>query len=346
MTNLPKFTIQELIEAGVHYGHKTMRWNPKMAPYIYGERNSIHIIDLQKTAPLLKRALAVIYEVAKDNGRILFVGTKMQASEIIEAAAQRSGQYYINHRWLGGMLTNFGTVSKSIRTMIDMEQKLADQEAADLDPELQTVRLTKKERLDLSRKVEKLRKSLGGIREMGGRPDLLFVIDTNKENLAIQEANKLGIPVIAIIDSNSNPDGVDYPVPGNDDAIRSINLYCDLVSEAILAGMKESLISSGADVGEIGDISAIAGKAADKKHLKGKAKPAADATETESKPALRGAKAAKETDISAEDVAAISAKLAGGEKKSAAKKARDMEEVVEEKAAKSKATKAKKSEDQ
>ena len=344
MTNLPKFTIQELIEAGVHYGHKTMRWNPKMAPYVYGVRNSIHILDLQKTAPLLKRALAVIYEVAKDNGRILFVGTKIQASDIIESAAQRSGQYYINHRWLGGMLTNFGTVSKSIRTMIDMEQKLSEQEAADLDPELQVVRLTKKERLDLSRKVEKLRKSLGGIREMGGRPDLLFVIDTNKENLAIQEANKLGIPVIAIIDSNSNPDGVDYPIPGNDDAIRSINLYCDLVSEAILAGMKESLISSGVDVGEIGDMSTFAGgKSADKKHSKGKAKPEAAAEEAEIKPALGAKKPAKGTEISAEDFAAISAKLSGDEAKPAAKKTN--EEVAEKKVVKSKTTKAKKSED-
>lgn len=341
MTNLPKFTIQELIEAGVHYGHKTMRWNPKMAPYIYGERNSIHIIDLQKTAPLLKRALAVIYEVAKDNGRILFVGTKIQASDIIESAAIRSGQYYINHRWLGGMLTNFGTVSKSIKTMIDMEQKLSDQEAADLDPELQTVRLTKKERLDLSRKVEKLRKSLGGIREMGGRPDLLFVIDTNKENLAITEANKLGIPVVAVIDSNSNPDGVDYPIPGNDDAIRSINLYCDLVSEAILAGMKESLISSGADVGAIGDISTLAGKSADKKHLRGKGKSSVEGTEAASKSALRGAKSAKATEISAEDVEAISAKLSGNDKQPVAK-----EEVTEEKATKTKAAKAKISEDQ
>jgi small subunit ribosomal protein S2 len=312
MTSLPKFTIQELIEAGVHYGHKTMRWNPKMAPYIYGQRNSIHIIDLQKTAPLLQRALNVIYDVAKENGRILFVGTKIQASDIIEAAANRSGQYYINHRWLGGMLTNFGTVSKSIKTMTDMEQQLAEQEAADLDPELQVVKLTKKERLDLSRKVAKLRKSLGGIREMGGRPNLLFVIDTNKENLAIKEANKLGIPVIAIIDSNSNPDGVDYPVPGNDDAIRSIRLYCDLVAEAVLAGMKESLIASGVDVGAISDIGEMTDKMSNKKPLKSKAKASSGSDSAEdAAPAKETKKSTKAASVSADDISAISAKLSG-----------------------------------
>jgi len=330
MTNLPKFTIQELIEAGVHFGHKTMRWNPKMAPYIYGSRNSIHIIDLQKTAPLLKRALGVIYEVAKNNGRILFVGTKTQASDIISAAAKRSGQYFINYRWLGGMLTNFGTVSKSIKTLTDMEQKLSEQESLDLDPELQIARLTKKERLDLSRKADKLNKSLGGIREMGGKPDLLFVIDTNKENLAIKEANKLGIPVIAILDSNSSPDGIDHPVPGNDDAIRSINLYCDLVAETILAGMKESLISSGVDVGEISDADLANSRlGSEKKNLRGKAKTESFGEEKEGHSALRGAKkvAPAEPEVSLEALEAVKAKLSG------------------EDASPAKATKAKKTED-
>ena len=258
MSNLPNFSIQDLLDAGIHFGHKTMRWNPKMAPYIYGVRNKIHIIDLQKSAPMLKKALEVIYEVAKNNGRILFVGTKTQACEIIAESAQRCGQYFVNYRWLGGMLTNLGTVSKSIKTLIDLETKINEQNLAEIDLEMNIVRLTKKERLDLARKAEKLTKSLGGIREMGGRPDLLFIIDTNKESLAIKEANKLGIPVIAVIDSNSNPDGINFPIPGNDDAIRSITLYCDLVSEAVLAGISESLIASGVDMGEVADIGALA----------------------------------------------------------------------------------------
>jgi small subunit ribosomal protein S2 len=258
MSNLPNFTIQDLLDAGVHFGHKTMRWNPKMAPYLYGARNNIHIIDLQKTAPMLKKALEVVHEVAKNNGRILFVGTKTQACEIVADAAARCGQYFVNYRWLGGMLTNLGTVSKSIKTLIDLENKINEQNLAEADPEMVMVRLTKKERLDLSRKAEKLTKSLGGIRAMGGRPDLLFIIDTNKESLAIQEAKKLGIPVVAVIDSNSNPDGIDFPIPGNDDAIRSITLYCDLVSRAVLAGIEDSLVASGVDIREIGDIGALA----------------------------------------------------------------------------------------
>jgi small subunit ribosomal protein S2 len=292
MSALPKFTIKDLLDAGVHFGHKTMRWNPKMAPYIYGARNSIHIIDLQKSAPLLKKALEVVNEVARNNGRILFVGTKTQASEIIAEAAKRCGQYFVNYRWLGGMLTNFGTVSKSIKTLTDLEHRLNEQVELDNNPELNIIRLTKKERLDLSRKADKLNKSLGGIREMGGRPDLLFVIDTNKEGLAIQEANKLGIPIIAILDSNSNPDGIDYPVPGNDDAIRSLTLYCDLVSQSVLAGIEESLVSSGVDLGEIKDIGELSAKSKAFKKAPGKASNDSD-KDSLAKPRIAKAKAAK-----------------------------------------------------
>lgn len=240
MSELPTFTIAELLEAGVHFGHKTMRWNPKMMPYIHSVKNDTHIIDLQKTAPLLYRALQVVYDVVKNNGRILFVGTKKQGSELIAEAAQRCGQYYVNHRWLGGMLTNWGTVSQSIKTLTDMEGKV-DSEAFN--------KFTKKEQLDFVRKCEKLERSLGGIKTMGGKPDLLFVVDTVKENLAIQEALKLNIPIIAIIDTNSDPDNITYPVPGNDDATRALRMYCKLVSDAALAGIQASLTASGADLG-------------------------------------------------------------------------------------------------
>ncbi|AIL65023.1 Ribosomal protein S2 [Rickettsiales bacterium Ac37b] len=240
MSELPTFTIRELLESAVHYGHKTMRWNPKMVPYIYGVQNETHIIDLQKTAPLLYKALQVVYDVVKNNGRILFVGTKKQASELVAEAARRCGQYYVNHRWLGGMLTNWGTVSQSIKTLIDMENKSKSEAFA---------KFTKKEQLDFVRKCDKLECSLGGIKTMGGKPDLLFVIDTVKENLAIQEAVKLNIPIIAIIDTNSDPDNITYPVPGNDDATRALRMYCKLVSDAALAGIQASLTASGADLG-------------------------------------------------------------------------------------------------
>ncbi len=251
---LPTVTIRDLIEAGVHFGHKTMRWNPKMSSYLYGIKDGIHIIDLQQTLPLLNIALEKIYDVAKNNGRILFVGTKTQASEIVAQAAKRCGQYYINHRWLGGTLTNWTTINKSIKKLAELEKSLSlsSNEEASEGPNF-----TKKERLEITRKIEKLEKSLGGIREMGAIPNLLFVIDTNIENIAIEEATKLGIPVIAIVDSNSNPDNITYPVPGNDDATRSIKLYCDLVSDAVLFGIQESLISSGVDIGESTDLEGL-----------------------------------------------------------------------------------------
>jgi len=235
--------MRELLEAGVHYGHKTMRWNPRMAPYLFGSRNGTHIIDLQQTAPLLHQSLQTVYDVVKRNGRVLFVGTKRQASEQIAEAASRCGQYYVNHRWLGGMLTNWNTVSASIKTLRDIEAKLNGEEAAGMK---------KKEILSLQRRSDKLRLFLGGIMDMGGKPDLLFIIDTNKESIALLEAKKLGIPVIAILDSNSNPEGVNFPIPGNDDSTRAIRLYCKLVSDAALAGIQESLGAAGVDMAASG----------------------------------------------------------------------------------------------
>jgi small subunit ribosomal protein S2 len=231
--------MRELLDAGVHYGHRTMRWNPKMAPYLYGSRNGTHIIDLQQTAPMLHQALKKVNDVVKKNGRVLFVGTKRQASETIAEEAKRCGQYYVNHRWLGGMLTNWKTVSASMKALRDIDAKLAGNTAG----------LKKKEILSMQRRADKIRLSLGGIMDMGGKPDLLFVIDVNKESLALQEARKLGVPIIGIIDSNASPEGVDYPVPGNDDAIRSIKLYCRLVADAALGGIQASLGGSGLDIG-------------------------------------------------------------------------------------------------
>lgn len=246
MSNLPVVTIADLLDAGIHFGHNSSRWNPKMAPYIYGVRDNIHIIDLQQTEPLMKIALKKIYETVKNNGKVLFVGSKVQATDLVAQYAEKCGQFYVNNRWLGGTLTNWGTISKSIKTLDNLEKTLEDEESND--------KYTKKELSDFSRKREKLLKSLAGIRKIGGKPDLLVVIDTNKEHLAIKEAQKLAIPVIAVVDSNSNPDGIDYPIPGNDDAIRSIRLYCDLFSAAALAGIQDSLTESGADAGTSTDV--------------------------------------------------------------------------------------------
>lgn len=238
--SIPTFTMRQLMEAGVHYGHHTRRWNPKMGSYIFGARDGVHILDLSQTVPALNRALEAIRDVAAKGGKVLFVGTKNQAADIVKEAASRSGAYYVNHRWLGGMLTNWKTVSGSIKRLKEIEAK---EEKGELEG------LTKKERLNLTREREKLFASLGGIQDMNGRPDIMFVIDTLKEQLAIKEANRLGIPVVAICDSNSNPDNIDYVVPGNDDAIRAIQLYCDLVSGAILDGMQEELAAAGVDLG-------------------------------------------------------------------------------------------------
>jgi len=238
---LPTFSMRQLLEAGVHFGHHTRRWNPRMAPYLYGVRNGIHIIDLQQTVPMLYAALQQIRDVAAGGGRVLFVGTKRAASEIVATSAQQCGQHFVNHRWLGGMLTNWKTISQSIRTLKTLDEQIAGEAGAGL---------TKKELLNMTRWRDKLQLALGGIREMGGRPDLIVVIDTNKEEIAIQEAVKLGIPVVAVCDSNSNPLGVNFPIPGNDDAMRAIQLYCDLFSAAVLDGLQAELAATGADLGE------------------------------------------------------------------------------------------------
>jgi small subunit ribosomal protein S2 len=237
---MPTFTMRQLLEAGVHFGHHTRRWNPKMKPYIFGVRNGVHIIDLEQTVPMLYAALEAVRSAVAGGGRVLFVGTKRQASEKIAEAAKRSGQPFVNHRWLGGMLTNWKTISQSIKRLRELEEQLGGE----------TQGLTKKELLNLTRERDKLERSLGGIKEMGGQPNLLFVIDTNKESIAVAEANKLGIPVIGVVDSNSNPDGIVYPVPGNDDALRAISLYCDLISDAVLDGLQQEAISAGVDIGE------------------------------------------------------------------------------------------------
>jgi small subunit ribosomal protein S2 len=238
---LPDVSMRQLLEAGVHFGHTTRRWNPKMAPYIFGKRNGVHILDLEQTLPLLHQSLVFVRDVVAGGGRVLFVGTKRQASEKISESAKRCGQYYVNHRWLGGMLTNWKTISQSIRRLREVEEGLDVGE---------TTGLTKKELLNMTREHDKLERALGGIKEMGGLPDVLFVIDTNKEHIAVAEAKVLNIPVIAILDSNSDPSGIAHPVPGNDDAIRSIELYCDLMSGAVLEGIQAELEASGGDVGE------------------------------------------------------------------------------------------------
>ena len=225
---IPNVTIQQLLEAGVHLGHKTLRWNPKMKKYIFGKRDSIHIIDLTQTLELTKIALEKVYSTIANNGKILFVSTKKQASEAIAEVAKETDQYFVNYRWLGGMLTNWGTISNSIKKLKKLETDLVAENRG----------FTKKELLKMSVKKDKLQRSLGGISEMKKIPDLVFIIDTNYESLAIQESVKLGIPIIAILDSNSNPDGIDYPIPGNDDARRSIDLYCNLIKETIIDAKK------------------------------------------------------------------------------------------------------------
>jgi small subunit ribosomal protein S2 len=238
---LPEFSMRQLLEAGVHYGHQTQRWNPRMGEYIYGDRNGIHIIDLTQTVPLLDQALKVVRDTVAKGGRILFVGTKRQAQKAVAEAAEKCAQYYMNHRWLGGTLTNWKTVSQSIQRLKQIDAQMAD--GAD--------GLTKKERLNIEREQSKLQASLGGIREMGGVPDLLFVIDVGKEDLAVLEANKLGIPVVAIVDTNCSPKGIQHIIPGNDDAARAIALYCDLVARAALDGMSAQMGAAGVDLGAL-----------------------------------------------------------------------------------------------
>ena len=241
---IPQFTMRQLLEAGVHFGHQTHRWNPKMQDYLFGTRNKIHIIDLSKTVPLLHQAVVAASDVVAQGGRILFVGTKRQASEPIADAAKRCAQYYVNHRWLGGMLTNWKTITNSIKRLRYLDDLVSGEGQG----------FTKKELLQLTRERDRLEQELGGIKDMGGVPDMLFVIDTNKEAIAIAEAKKLKIPVIAIIDSNSNPDGVTYPIPGNDDAGRALTLYCDLISRAAIDGIERAQGVSGIDIGEAEEV--------------------------------------------------------------------------------------------
>ena len=237
---LPDFTMRQLLEAGAHFGHQTHRWNPKMERYIFGARANIHIIDLSQTMPLLHQALVKVREVAASGGRVLFVGTKRQAADPVAAGAKRCAQYYVNHRWLGGTLTNWRTISGSIARLRELEGVLDGHDAGGR---------TKKELLQLNRERDKLELSLGGIKDMGGIPDLMFVIDTNKEGIAIQEARKLNIPVIAILDTNCDPQGITYPIPGNDDAARALQLYCDLMADAVLDGLTEGQVAMGVDIG-------------------------------------------------------------------------------------------------
>jgi small subunit ribosomal protein S2 len=238
---LPEFTMRQLLEAGVHYGHQTARWNPKMGEYIYGDRNGIHILDLTQTVPMLDQALKVVRDTVAKGGRILFVGTKRQAQKPVAEAAERCAQFYMNHRWLGGTLTNWQTVSKSIQRLKQIDAMMGDGAEG----------LTKKERLHIEREQGKLQASLGGIREMGGVPDLIFIIDVGKEDLAILEAQKLGIPVVGVVDTNCSPKGVDYVIPGNDDAARAIQLYCDLIARAALDGMSAQMGAAGVDLGAL-----------------------------------------------------------------------------------------------
>lgn len=237
---VPTFTMKQLLEAGVHYGHNKRRWNPKMKQFIFGERNNIHIIDLQQTVPLLYNALNQIRNVAANGGRVLFVGTKRQAADIVRATAERTGQYYVNYRWLGGMMTNWKTISQSISRYKELDEKLSSTISG----------LTKKEVLNLSRQRDKMALNLKGIKDMGNRPDIVIILDTNREDLAIAEAKNLGIPVVGILDTNSTPENIDFPIPGNDDALRAIELYCDLFAQAILDGLKESVGRGGKDLGE------------------------------------------------------------------------------------------------
>jgi small subunit ribosomal protein S2 len=241
---MPVVTLRQLFEAGVHFGHNTRRWNPKMQSFLFGVRNNVHIIDLEQTVPLMQRALQTMRDTAAGGGRILFVGTKRQAQEKISEAAKRCGQYYVDHRWLGGMLTNWKTISHSIKRLREIDERLAGQGG----------KFTKKETLQMTRDRDKLERALGGIKDMGGVPDILFIIDTVKEGIAIAEAKKLGLPVIAIVDSNSDPSNITLPIPGNDDASRAIDLYCDLAAQAVLDGLQAELMSDSKDIGAAAEV--------------------------------------------------------------------------------------------
>lgn len=320
---LPTFSMRQLIEAGCHFGHNTRRWNPKMDSYLYGVRDGIHIIDLQQTVPLLHRAMQAVHDVVAGGGRVLFVGTKRQAHDLIKEYAERCGQYYVNHRWLGGMLTNWNTISKSIKRLKDLEERFSSPEGL--------VGLTKKEQLNLEREKGKLDLALGGIKDMGALPDLIFVVDTNKESIAVAEANNLKIPVVGVLDSNSNPAGIDYPVPGNDDAIRAIKLYLELMANAALEGIQDEMKAAGVDIG--------AQEEAPQEALPAKEEaPAAEAVAPETAPAEPAEAAADAVKAPAEEPSAEAseakepeAKKAPAAKKTATKKAATKKKAVAKK---------------
>lgn len=329
----PTFTLRQLMEAGVHFGHNTRRWNPKMAPFLFGARNGVHIIDLDQTRPMLYRALEAITATVSKGGRILFVGTKRAASEKVAESAQRCGQYYVNHRWPGGMLTNWKTISQSIKRMRDIEGTM---ESEDLG------KLSKKEALMMSRDHEKLMRTLNGIRDMGGLPDMIFVLDTNKEHLAVAEAKVLGIPVVAVIDSNSDPDSITFPVPGNDDALRAIDLYCDLVADAVLEGLQVEVTASGADLGasEEAPVESALSEDAAAEEAPAEEAPAEEAAPAaEEAPAEEAAPAAEEAAPAEAAPAKKPAAKKAPAKKAPAKKAAADEEAAEKAPAKKAAAK-------
>lgn len=290
---LPEFTMRQLLEAGVHFGHHTRRWNPKMRQYIFGVRNGVHIIDLQQTVPQINEALKAIREIVANGGRVLFVGTKRQAQDKIAESAKRCGQYYVNKRWLGGMLTNWKTMSKSISRLRELEDILSSEKADSY---------TKKETLMMTRERDKLEVSLGGIKDMGGQPDAMFVIDVDQEDLAVAEANKLGIPVFGVVDTNSNPDGIDYLIAGNDDALRAIDLYCDLVADTVLDGLQAELAASGVDIGAAADVKVDVPKEAKaEKKAEEKAEEKADKKEESSSEKKPEETAAEKSEDSADE---------------------------------------------
>jgi small subunit ribosomal protein S2 len=285
--SLPTFSMRQMLEAGVHFGHSTRRWNPRMKPYIFGERNKIHILDLQQTVPMLHAALKALSDVTSRGGRVLFVGTKRAAADRIAETARNCGQYYVNHRWLGGMMTNWATVSQSIRRLRELEARMDSDEIN---------QLTKKEVLQLTRERDKLELTLGGIKEMGGLPDMLFVIDTNKEAIAVEEANRLNIPVVAIVDTNAKPEGVDYIIPGNDDAMRAISFYCELAQAAVLDGLQTEMMSSGGDAGEAAEapVEAAAAEAAPEAPAEAEESAPAEAAEAAAEAPAEEASAAED----------------------------------------------------
>ncbi len=298
---VPEFTMRQLLEAGVHFGHHTRRWNPKMRQYIFGVRNGVHILDLQQTQPMLRDALTEIRNIVSKGGRVLFVGTKRQAQGPIAESANRCGQYYVNHRWLGGMMTNWKTITSSINRLRDLDKIIKGDQSG----------YKKKELLMMTREHDKLVATIGGIKDMGGKPDALFIIDTNKEEIAIKEANKLGIPVFAIVDSNSDIDGIDYPIPGNDDSLRAIDLYCELVTGAVLDGLQAELSSSKKDIGAAVDVKVkLPEEKAAKKATKAKKDaPAKDAPKEakDEKKAPKAKKTTKKTEPKTETKKAASA---------------------------------------